>query len=174
MGKRRNRPGVGGSSKTSVDVLLAENVESLGKQGDIVRVKPGYARNYLLPQGLATVATDHNKLMVEKHKQRLAQLEVQKIKTYRERAEAISKYSVTLEANANQEGHLYGSIVAVDIANALKSAGYEVEPQHIKLEGPLKELGLYTVKVRYSSEVEGELKVWVVPAVAGDAQPTGS
>lgn len=166
MAKKRNRPGVGGSSKTSVDVLLAENVEALGKQGDIVRVKPGYARNFLLPQGMATVASDHNKLMVEKHKQRLAELEVQKVKTYRERAEAISKYSVTLEANANEDGHLYGSIVALDIANALKSAGYEVEPQHIKLEGPLKELGMYTVKVELHQKAKAEVKVWVVPSAS--------
>ena len=163
MGRKRNRSGVGGSTKTSVDVLLAENVESLGKQGDIVRVKPGYARNFLLPQGMATVATEHNKRMVEKHQERLAALEAQKVKSYRERAEAISKYSVTLEANANEEGHLYGSILAVDIANALKSAGYEVEPEHIKLEGPLKELGMYTVKVELHAKAKAEVKVWVVP-----------
>lgn len=166
MGKKRNRPGVGGSSKTSVDVLLAENVESVGKQGDIVRVKPGFARNFLLPQGMATLASEHNKRMVEKHKERLAQLEVQKVKSYRERAEAISKYSVTLEANANEDGHLYGSIVAVDIANALKSAGYEVEPHHIKLEGPLKELGMYTVKVELHAKAKADVKVWVVPSAS--------
>jgi large subunit ribosomal protein L9 len=166
MAKKRNRVGVGGSSKTSVDVLLAENVESLGKQGDIVRVKPGYARNFLLPQGMATVASEHNKLMVEKHKERLAALEVQKVKTYRERADAISKYSVTLEANANEDGHLYGSILAVDIAAALKSAGYEVEPNHIKLEGPLKELGMYTVKVELHAKAKSEVKVWVVPSAS--------
>ncbi len=163
MGRKRNRSGVGGSTKTSVDVLLAENVESLGKQGDIVRVKPGYARNYLLPQGMATVATEHNKRMVEKHRERLAALEAQKVKSYRERADAISKYSVTLEANANEEGHLYGSILAVDIASALKSAGYEVEPEHVKLEGPLKELGMYTVKVELHPKAKAEVKVWVVP-----------
>ncbi len=166
MAKRRLRSGVGGSTKTSVDVLLAENVESLGKQGDIVRVKPGYARNYLLPQGMATVASAHNKLMVEKHKERLTALEVQKVKSYRERAEAISKYSVTLEANANEDGHLYGSILAVDIANALKSAGYEVEPAHIKLEGPLKELGMYTVKIELHAKAKTEVKVWVVPSAS--------
>ena len=164
MSKKRNRSGVGGSTKTSVDVLLAENVESLGKQGDIVRVKPGYARNYLLPQGMATVATEHNKRMVEKHKERLAAREVQQVKTYRERAEAISKYSVTLEANANEDGHLYGSIVSSDIAAALKSAGYEVEAENIKLEGPLKELGMYTVKVELHAKAKSEVKVWVVPS----------
>jgi large subunit ribosomal protein L9 len=115
---------------------------------------------------MATVASDHNKMMVEKHKERLAKLEVQKVKTYRERAEAISKYSVTLEANANEDGHLYGSIVAVDIATALKSAGYEVEPGHIKLEGPLKELGMYTVKVELHAKAKAEVKVWVVPSAS--------
>jgi len=164
MGRKRNRSGVGGSTKTGVDVLLAENVETLGKQGEIVRVKPGYARNYLLPYGVATVATEHNKRMVEKHRARLAELEAQQLKTFRERADAISKYSVTLEANANEDGHLYGSIVQNDIAGALKSAGYEVEPDHIKLEGPLKELGMYTVKVELHPKAKTEVKVWVVPS----------
>lgn len=166
MGRKRNHKGVGGSTNSSVDVLLAENVDSLGKQGDIVRVKPGYARNYLLPQGMATVATEHNKRMVEKHKLRVAELETQRVKSYRERADAISKYSVTLEANANEDGHLYGSIVQTDIADALKSAGYEVGPDHIKLEGPLKELGMYTVKVELHAKAKAEVKVWVVPAAS--------
>ncbi|MDQ3332482.1 MAG: 50S ribosomal protein L9, partial [Planctomycetota bacterium] len=87
--------GVGGSSNTSVEVLLAENVESLGQQGEIVRVKPGYARNYLLPHGLATVATENNKKMVQVHRQKLAAREVDRDKQLRGRAEALSKYSVT-------------------------------------------------------------------------------
>lgn len=166
MVRKRNSQAVAGSSNTSVDILLAEDVESLGKQGEIVRVKPGYARNYLLPNGLATIATEHNKRMVMRHKQRLEALEQERIKTLRDRAEAVSKYSVTLEANANKEGHLYGSIVASDISKALKSANYEVEPEHIQLEGPLKELGMYTVKVKLHPKVETEVKVWVVPTAS--------
>ena len=77
--------------------------------------------------------------------------------------------TITIEANANEEGHLYGSVNANEIAAALKAAGYHITTDQVRLEGPLKELGLYTVKVRYSSEVEGELKVWVVPTVATDA-----
>jgi large subunit ribosomal protein L9 len=80
------------------------------------------------------------------------------------RADAISKYSVTLEANANDEGHLYGSIMAPDISKALKAAGYQVEPDHVRLEGPLKELGMYTVKIQLHSDIKTEVKVWVVPA----------
>lgn len=161
---KRGTTAVSGSGRSSIDVLLTEDVTSLGSQGDIVRVKPGYARNFLLPQGLATVATEHNKKMVERHKLRVAELQAQRVKQLRGQADAVSKYSVTLEANANKEGHLYGSIVATDISKALKSAGYQVEADHIKLDGPLKELGMYTVRVELHSDVKTEVKVWVVPA----------
>lgn len=163
MRRKQNVATVAGTTRTSVDVLLAEDVPTLGKQGEIVRVKPGYARNYLLPQGLATVATEHNKRMVERHKLRVAELQKERQKQIRKLADSISKYSVTLEANANKEGHLYGSILAGDISSALKSAGYDIGPENIKLEGPLKELGMYTVSVALHPEVTTELKVWVVP-----------
>jgi large subunit ribosomal protein L9 len=163
MPRKHNIRGVTGTTRNSIEVLLAEKVPTLGDQGQIVRVKPGYARNYLLPQGLATVATEHNKRMVERHKQRLAALEADRLKDFRKRADAISKYSVTLEANANKEGHLYGSIGATDIAGALKAAGYQIEPDHVRLEGPLKELGMYTVKMELHPEVKFDVKVWVVP-----------
>ena len=163
MPRKRNSVGVSGTTKTSVELLLAEDVKHLGEQGDIVRVKPGYARNYLLPQGLAAVATQTNTRMVERHKRRLAELQADQLKKLRELASAVSKYSVTLEANANQDGHLYGSIVASDISRALKSGGYNVEPEHVCLEGPLKELGMYTVKIQLHLDINGEVKVWVVP-----------
>lgn len=167
MGRRtKSTTNVSGSTRSSVDVLLAEDVESLGKQGEILRVKPGFARNYLLPQGLATIATEHNKRMVERHKLRVAELLSQRLKQLRKQAEAISKYSVTLESNANKDGHLYGSIVAADISKALNSAGYEIDADHVKLEGPLKELGMYTVKFELHPEVKGEVKVWVVPSAS--------
>jgi large subunit ribosomal protein L9 len=150
----------------NVELLLAEDVPYLGQQGEIVRVKPGYARNYLLPQGLATVATAHNKRMVERHQQKLADLRAQKLQTLMQLAERVGKYSVTLEANANEEGHLYGSITAPDISKALKSAGYDVEIDHIKLEGPLKLLGMYSVALQFTNEIQSEVKVWVVPAAS--------
>ena len=162
--RNTNTKTVGGSKRSAVEVLLAENVDNLGERGEIVRVKPGYARNYLLPYGLATVATEENKQNVELHKQRLKEVEKKQIQLFKERADAIRKYSVTLEANANDDGHLYGSIVAVDIAKALSSAGYDVTAEQIKLEGPLKELGMYTVKIELHSQVKTEVKVWVVPA----------
>ncbi len=147
-----------------IELMLAEDVTQLGKQGEIVKVKAGFARNYLLPQGLATIATAENKRLVELHKQRLEELEKQRRKALSQLADKVSKYSVTLEANANEEGHLYGSIVAVDISKALVTAGYPVEADHIRLDGPLKELGMYTVKLQFDQDVKTEVKVWVVPA----------
>ena len=149
-----------------MELLLAENVAALGQQGDIVRVKRGYARNYLLPQGLATVATEANKRMVELHRQRQEELVKKKVAQIRKLADDIAKYSVTIEANATDEGHLYGSVLAGDISKSLKTAGYPVEPEHIFLEGPLKELGMYTVKIKLHPEVDSDVKVWVVPTAS--------
>lgn len=148
----------------NIELLLAEDVESLGKRGEIVRVKPGYARNFLLPNGLATLATEANKRAVVRHTEKLAQIFETKMKDLQARADAIGKYSVTLEANANEEGHLYGSIMGPDISKALKTAGYAVDPDHVRLDGPLKELGMYTVKIQLHPEIKTEVKVWVVPA----------
>lgn len=155
--------------RRAVELLLAEDVASLGKQGEIVSVKPGFARNYLLPHGLATVATEHNKKRVEKHRVKLEELAKDKIKSLKKLAEAVSKYSVTLEANANPEGHLYGSITAPDISKALKAANFAVEADNVRLEGPLKETGMYTVKVYLHADVETEVKVWVVPTTSATA-----
>src|SRR5205085_1559539 len=113
-----------------------------------------------------TVATEHNKRMVEKHRQKLTELANQKLADLKKLAETVSKYSVTIEAQANEEGHLYGSIGANDISKQLKSAGYPVEPDQVRLEGPLKELAMYTVKIQLHPEIETEVKVWVVPTAA--------
>jgi large subunit ribosomal protein L9 len=156
-----------------VELMLAEDMAGVGKQGDIIKVKSGYARNYLLPQGLATVATEMNKRKVALHQQKVADLQKEKLKQLSQLADRISKYSVTLEANANDEGHLYGSIVGHDISQALQSAGYAVEEDHIKLDGPLKELGMYTVKIHLHGDIKTEVKVWVVPAAKPAAPKAG-
>jgi len=154
------------SRRRNTELMLAEDIPSLGKQGEIVSVRTGYARNYLLPQGLATVATAHNKMMVEKHRARLAELAKKRLAELRKLADQVSKYSVTIEANANEEGHLYGSIGAPEISKQLKNAGFGIEPDMVRLDGPLKELAMYTVKIRMHEEVETECKVWVVPTAA--------
>ena len=163
---RTSRKGVGGSSNSFVEVLLAENVPSLGARGEIARVRPGYARNYLLPMGLATVATESNKRQVAKHQERIEKIEGEKLKTLKTLADSLGRYNVTLEANANEEGHLYGSILQHDISKKLKEANYDVTPDQVKLEGPLKELGMYTVKVELHEKAKADVKVWVVPGSA--------
>ena len=157
-----------------VQLLLTHNVEHLGKQGDIVEVKSGYALNYLLPQGLATVATDHHKRMVEKHREKLRAIELEKLSEFRALADELAKQSITIEANANDEGHLYGSVGPHEIVDALKGAGFNLAKDQVRLEGPLKELGLYTVKVHLHSEVDASVKVWVVPTVTAEDAPGSS
>jgi large subunit ribosomal protein L9 len=160
-------------SGNGVQLLLIQSVDHVGKQGDVVTVKRGYALNYLLPQGLATVATDHHKRMVEKHKSRLQEIEKARLASLRQLSEAIAKQSVTIEANANEEGHLYGSVTATEITAALKAAGFHITTDQVRLEGPLKELGLYTVKIHLHAEIDAELKVWVVPTVTSET-PAGA
>jgi large subunit ribosomal protein L9 len=147
-----------------IELLLVHNVEHLGKQGEVVEVKRGYAFNYLLPQGLATIATDHHKRMVEKHRAKLEEIARERLAGLRSLLAELVRTSVTIEANANDEGHLYGSVAAPEISRSLKQLDLMVAPEHIILQGPLKEVGLYTVKVRLAPEVEGDLKVWVVPS----------
>jgi large subunit ribosomal protein L9 len=151
-----------------IRLLLIHNVEHLGKQGDIVEVKTGFALNYLLPQGLATVATDHHKRMVDKHREKLRAIELEQLGEYRDLADELAKQSITIEANANDEGHLYGSVGPHEIADALKGAGFSMAQDQVRLEGPLKELGLYTVKIHLHSEIDANVKVWVVPTVTGE------
>ena len=148
-----------------VELLLIQSVAHVGKQGDVVEVKSGFANNYLLPQGLATVATEHHKRMVEKHKSKLQAIEKARLKDLNEMAALIGKQSVTIEANANDEGQLYGSVGAAEIIAGLKQNEIDLTADQIRLEGVLKELGLYTVKIKLHPEVETELKVWVVPTV---------
>lgn len=146
-----------------IQLLLIQPVDSLGKQGDVVEVKPGFARNYLIPQGLATFATDHHRRMVEKHKAQLAEIQRQQLAALHALADEIAKTAITIEANANADGHLYGSIGAEEIVHALKNEGISISTDHVRLDGPLKELAQYSVRIYLGHEIETSLKVWVVP-----------
>ncbi len=147
-----------------IELLLIQSVDHLGTQGDVVTVRPGYAKNYLLPQGLATIATEHHKRMVEKHRARLLDIQKKRLAGLQTQADALSQQSVTIEANANEEGHLYGSVGAAEIVKALKANDFTITSDQVRLKGPLKELGLYTVNIHMGQDIESELKVWVVPS----------
>jgi large subunit ribosomal protein L9 len=145
-----------------MQLVLTEDVTYLGKQGELVEVKPGYGRNYLLPKGLATVPTEHNLRLLERYKVRVTQAREARIADLKVLADQIRKTPVQIEANANEEGHLYGSVGPAEIAKALKSKNLHVEPDMIKMEGPIKETALYAVKVHLGYEIDSEVQVVVV------------
>jgi large subunit ribosomal protein L9 len=146
-----------------MQVILTHNVPHCGTTGELVKVRPGFARNYLLPQGLATFATPHNLRIVEKHRERLVQLEEAKKADLVNLAAQIAQRQITIEANANAEGHLYGSVDAVQIAAALRAENLPIDETMVRIEGPLKELGLYTISLHLGQDVNTEVKLWVVP-----------
>lgn len=158
--KRRQQVRKG--SHGGMQLVLTEDVPNLGKQGDVVEVKPGYGRNYLLPNGLAMIPTEHNLRLLERYKQRLQQAREAKIADLRVLAEQIQRETITIEANASEEGHLYGSVGATEIANALRAKNLMVDPDMVRLEGPIKELALYAVKLNLGHGIETEVKVFVV------------
>ena len=147
-----------------IELLLIQSVDNLGRSGDIVEVKPGFANNYLIPQGLATVATDHHKRMVEKHRAKIRAQQEARLAGLREIADKIGEESVTIESKANEEGVLYGSVGISEIVGALRAKDINVNNEHVLLDGQIKEHGLFPVNIRLHQDVENaELKVWVVP-----------
>jgi large subunit ribosomal protein L9 len=149
----------------NLKLVLTEDVPHLGKQGEVVEVKPGYGRNYLLPRGLATVPTEHNLRLLERYKIRVRQAREARIADLRNLAEQISKMpGITIEVNANEEGHLYGSVGPAEIARGLRGKGMPVDPEMVKLEGHIKETGLYAVKLNLGFDIETEVKVAVMKA----------
>ena len=152
-------------------LLLQRNIEKLGNIGDIVEVAAGYGRNYLLPQGLAVEVTADNVNRFEGMRRRLIALEQETKEKFEVLAKEIEKASCTVVTNASEEGHLYGSVSAKDIAAQFAAEDIEVEPKSILLAEPIKELGIYMVRVRLHPDVECEAKVWVVK---GDESQVGS
>jgi large subunit ribosomal protein L9 len=158
--KRRNQPLKG--KHGGWQLVLIEDVMHLGKQGEVVEVKPGYARNYLLPNSLATIPTPHNLKLLEKYKIRVHQAREARIADLKALAEQIQRVNVTVEANATEEGHLYGSVGPAEVSKALRGRNLPVEAEMIHMEAPIKELGLYAVKLNLGYDIESEVKVLVV------------
>ena len=165
--RRKNHPTR--AKNGHMQVLITHAVPHVGQPGDLVNVRTGFARNYLLPQGLATFATPHNLRIVQKHRQRLRELEEARRADLLNLAAQIAQRSVTIEANANAEGHLYGSVNSDQIAAALRADNFPIDADNVKIEGPLKELGLYTIKLHLGQDVDTEVKLWVVPTHTEEA-----
>ena len=145
-----------------MQLVLVEDVQHLGKQGDLVEVKHGYGRNYLLPNGLATVPTEHNLRVLGRYQERVRQAREARIADLKVLAEQIARTTISIDANANEEGHLYGSVGPHEIAKAMRGKNLMIEPDMIRMEGPIKEIALYAVKVHLGYEIESEVKVLVV------------
>ena len=161
--KIRQRNQVRKGSHGGMQLVLAEDVLNLGKQGDLVEVKHGYGRNYLLPNGLATLPTQHNLRLLERYKERVSQAREAKIADLKVLAEQIQRVAVTVEAAANEEGHLYGSVGPKEISKALKGKNLNVEPEQVKLEGTITQVdAVYAVKIHLGYDIETEVKVAVV------------
>ena len=148
-----------------MDVILLERISRLGQMGDTVKVKDGFARNFLLPQGKATVASAENVAAFEARRAELEQLAAEK-KAYAEsRAAELAELEVTITATAGDEGKLFGSIGTHDIADALTASGVEVAKSEVRLpNGTIRQVGEYDVAVHLHSDVEATVRVVVVAA----------
>ena len=145
-----------------MQVLLRKDVERLGQIGAVVDVKPGYARNYLLPQGLAVTLTTGNIRRVEIEKLRAEQQRQAEEQEMKLLAERLSSASITISAKANEEGHLFGSVTAEKIADMLLADGYKIEEKMIQLTEPIKELGVVEVPIQLKPDLVSSCKVWIV------------
>ena len=145
-----------------MQVILRDDMDNLGKSGEVVNVKPGYARNYLLPRGLAIKATAGHIKRVEHEKRVIAARTAKLAKEAQSEADALSKVSVSIARAVGEEEKLYGSVTSRDIAEALAAQGVKVDSKKIHLEEPIKALGMTEVQVKLGRGVSATIKVWVV------------
>lgn len=143
-------------------IILQEDVEDLGEAGDVVDVKPGYARNYLFPQGFAVQATEGNLKQMREERRRKQEAADRVRQRAEDLAEDLAGHTITFDVRAAEEGKLFGSVTAADIAERLQEDGLNVEKDVVDLEEPIKELGVYNIPLELHSDVRPEVKVWVV------------
>lgn len=145
-----------------MDIILQEDVHALGKSGEIVKVTPGYARNFLIPRGLAILATTRNVKVLE-HQKRVV---TQKIKKQEKKAQAtkesLEALSLTIRKKAGEQDKLYGAVTAMDIEEAIGKEGYAIDRRRIDLKEPIKALGVFVIPIKLHPEVVAQVKIWVV------------
>ena len=145
-----------------MEVILRQAVDNLGHPGDVVNVSNGYARNYLLPRGVAFLATEGNKKRITQEKARLEAAESSRRDTAQQLADQLAEVSITFAARVGEEGKLFGSVTAGDIAQQLEAQGHHVDRRLIDLHEPIRALGVYRVPLRLHADVRPEIKVWVI------------
>lgn len=145
-----------------MEVILLERVANLGDLGETVKVRPGYARNYLLPQGRALLATERNRADFEARRVELERRQAARLDAARSRAERVAALALTITRAAGEQGKLFGSVTAQDIAEAITASGVEVRKQEVRLAQPIRQIGEYEVGVQLHGEVSVTLNVSVV------------
>src|SRR5688572_17420692 len=145
-----------------MEVILRQAVDNLGHTGDIVQVSAGFARNFLLPRGLAYEATQGNKKRLEQERSRLEAAENERRGKAQELATKLEQVSLTFSARVGEEGKLFGSVTSSDIAHQLEAQGFTIEKRQIDLHEPIRALGVYRVPIRLHADVHPEIKVWVI------------
>ncbi len=143
-------------------VILKQKFESLGDVGEIVNVKDGYARNFLIPKGIALEANKRNLKIIEQEKKRLQAIENRIRREAEELANKLNSVSVTAEVQVGEEDRVFGAVTSQDIAELLKSKGFDIDRRKIVMDEPLKALGVYEVPIKLHPDVEAKVKVWVV------------
>jgi large subunit ribosomal protein L9 len=145
-----------------MQVILCEDVPNLGKTGEVVNVKPGFGRNYLIPRGLALTATSRNVRRLEHDKRVIEQQDGKRRRDAQSLKEKLEALSLSIAKNVGSDEKLFGSVTNREIADALKDEGIEIDRKVIELDQPIKALGVYTVVVKLAREVSANLKLWVV------------
>ncbi|HAM38345.1 MAG: 50S ribosomal protein L9 [Elusimicrobia bacterium RIFOXYC2_FULL_34_12] len=143
-------------------IILKKEVSGFGKAGDVKNVKDGYARNFLLPQGLALVANEGNLKIIEREKIKITNILKAEIEKAQEYAKKLSSISITIPAEVGAENKIFGSISASDISDALKNEGFDIDKKSIIIKDPLKELGAFDISVKIHPDVSAKVKVWIV------------
>lgn len=143
-------------------VVLREDIDKLGRRGEVRDVAPGYARNFLLPKGKALPATDGNMKRVEQERRRYAVLQAKEKEDAAAVGRRLAGVSCTIVRKVGENDQLYGSVTASDIADYLEKEGIAIDKRRILLEEPIKALGIYTIPVKLHADVQGEVRVWVV------------
>lgn len=147
-----------------MEVILRQAVENLGKPGEVVKVSNGYARNYLLPHGVAFEATPGNLKRIQQERDRLEAAENERRGTAQQLAERLEQVQLTFSARVGDEGKLFGSVTSADLAQQLEQQGFHIEKRQIDLHEPIKALGVYRIPIRLHADVKPEIRVWVIKA----------
>ncbi len=143
-------------------IILKQDVDKLGSAGEIVEAKPGYARNYLIPQGMAVLASKANMKIYEQERAAVDRRRQQEIQEAKELAEKLNNVSLTATVQVGEEDKVFGAVTNQTIAELLQEKGYDIDRRRILLEEPLKSLGVFEVPIKLHSEVEALVKVWIV------------